>query len=180
MLLDRDRSCLLIVDVQARLAPQIAGADNVVANIDRLGRTARRLGIPVAATEQYRAGLGTSIESLAALVPPGNVIEKTYFAAPREPEFRGLLRELQRDLMVIAGMEAHVCVLQTAIALKTLGHDVAVVADAVGSRRDADRDAALRRLAAHGIELPTTEMTIFEWLQRGPSAEFRDILPLLK
>jgi nicotinamidase-related amidase len=180
MLIDRARSCLLIIDLQARLAPEIEGAGAVIANAERLAIAARRLDVPRLATEQYRRGLGGTVEKLAALVPPGNVIEKTWFAAPSEPQFRQLLSKMGRDLMVIAGMESHVCVLQTAIALKATGYAVAVVADAVGSRHAADRIAALERLAAHGVELPTTEMVIFEWLQRGRSAEFRDLLPLLK
>jgi nicotinamidase-related amidase len=182
MLLDRDESTLLVVDIQEKLAPHVDGADSVVANAARLIEGAARLAVPVFATEQYPAGLGRTVSSLAARIPPGGIVEKTRFAAGREPEFRTRLAEhdRRRRLFVVLGMETHVCVLQTALSLRELDFAVAVVADAVGSRRTVDRDAALRRLERNGVELVTTEMVLFEWLRGGPSEEFRALLPLIR
>ena len=183
MLLDRDQSTLLVVDIQEKLAPHVEGADSVVANAARLIEGAARLAVPVLATEQYPAGLGRTVPSLAARIPPGSIVEKTSFAAGREPQFRRRLNELDRRhrrLFVVLGMEAHVCVLQTALSLRELDLGVAVVADAIGSRRTDDRDVALRRLERNGVELMTTEMVLFEWLRAGPSEEFRELLPLIR
>jgi nicotinamidase-related amidase len=179
-LIARERCCLLVVDVQEKLTPTVENATAVISNARRLAAAARRLAVPILATEQYSKGLGHTVTELACQIPSGGVVEKCSFAASAEEEFIRRFGELQRPQPVLCGMETHVCVLQTALGLQEAGYCPVVVVDAVGSRRAVDRDAALRRLARHGIDLPTTEMVIFEWLRRGPSAEFRDILPLLR
>jgi nicotinamidase-related amidase len=180
MLIQRHRSCLILVDFQEKLLPSIEGGAAAVARARILVEAARRLDVPIAATEQYSPGLGRTEASLRALVPPGNIVEKQHFAAGREPVFRRLLAELRRPDFVLAGCETHVCLLQTALSLREDGSRVVVVRDAVGSRRAADRDAALARMERQGVELATSEMVAFEWLERAPSPEFRDLLPLLK
>ncbi len=180
MLIQRDRSCLVLVDFQEKLLPSIEGGAGAVARARILAEAARRLDVPVAATEQYSPGLGRTEASLRALVPPGNIVEKQHFAAGREPAFQRLVAELGRPDFVLAGCETHVCLLQTALSLREEGRRVVVVCDAVGSRRVADRDAALARMERQGVELATSEMVVFEWLERAPSPEFRDLLPLLK
>jgi nicotinamidase-related amidase len=180
MLLDRDRSCLLLVDLQANLMPAIDMGAQVVARARLLAAAANRLEVPVLATEQYPEGLGPSVPEILALVPAENVIPKRTFAAGNEPELPRRLAALGRPELVLAGCEAHVCVLQTALSLKARDYRVIVVADAVSSRREADRAAALRRLEAAGCDLVTAEMVVFEWLRFAASPEFRDLLPLLK
>jgi nicotinamidase-related amidase len=180
MLLDPKRSCLVVVDVQERLAPKIAGGAEIVFNIKRLIEAAERLGVPVLATEQYPEGLGRTVPELACRVSPENLVEKNFFAAGREENFRRRLAETGRDRPILCGMETHVCVLQSALGLAGQGFGVAVAVDAVGSRRALDRDSALRRLDRNGIELVTVEMVLFEWLERAPSPAFRDLLPLIR
>jgi nicotinamidase-related amidase len=181
MLLERNRSCLILVDLQANLMPAIEGGAQVLARARLLAEAARRLEVPVLTTEQYPDGLGPTVPEIRALVAPGDVLAKTAFAAGDETAIRRRLAEIGRPDLVLAGCEAHVCLLQSALSLRAAqAHRVAVVADAVGSRRASDRDAALRRLGAAGCDLVTTEMVVFEWLRHAPSAEFRDLLPLLK
>ena len=172
-----DRSTLLIIDPQARLIPAIHEGDGVVRRLVQLATTARELGIPVIGTEENPDGLGPNVFAVRALCD--RTLAKFFFSAVSEP---GFLEQLPagRETLVVAGCEAHVCVMQTALSLRELGRRVVVVADAVGSRRAADREAALRRMAADGVELATSEMVVFEWLRRAPSPEFRELLPLLK
>jgi nicotinamidase-related amidase len=180
MLLDPKRSCLVVVDVQERLAPKIAGGAEIILNINRLVEAAERLGVPVLLTEQYPDGLGRTVPELACRIPPANRVEKNFFAAGREEGFRRRFAATGRDRPVLCGMETHVCVLQSALDLAGREFAVAVVANAVGSRRALDRDSALRRFDRHGVELVTVEMALFEWLERAPGAAFRDLLPLIR
>jgi nicotinamidase-related amidase len=178
--IERDRSCLLIIDLQERLLPAITGGGAVVARARRLVEAALRLAVPLLATEQYPAGLGPLAAEIRNLLPPGSIIGKSCFNAAAEAGFRRRVESLDRRQIVVAGAEAHVCVQQTSLGLRALGFEVAVVVDAVGTRRPLDREVALRRLAAHGVDLVTGEMVLFEWLGRAPSPEFRDLLPLIR
>jgi nicotinamidase-related amidase len=170
-------SVLLLVDLQRRLMPAISGGDAVVANADRLARAAQMLDVPVAATEQNPAGLGPTVDDLAS--HPQATLAKTAFAATSEPAFDSLL-PAGTENVVVAGCEAHVCVLQTVIGLCGRGHRVLVVADAVGSRTEANRDAALVRAREHGAEVVTTEMVLFEWLGHSGHPRFRDVQQLIR
>jgi nicotinamidase-related amidase len=169
-LLSAGSSVLLVVDLQERLMPAIAGADGVLANAGRLVRAATRLGEDVCATEQNPAGLGPTVEAVADLLPAA-AVAKTTFAADVDPG---------AGTVVVAGCEAHVCVLQSVLALRARGRDVAVVADAVGSRTEANRDRALDRLRAHDVDVVTTEMVLFEWLHDSDNAAFREVQRLIR
>lgn len=168
---------LLLIDLQARLMPAIAGADAVVANAGRLAAAARLVDVPILATEQNPAGLGGTVEVLAAL--PSATLPKNHFDATREAAFEKFL-PAERSTLVVAGCETHVCVLQTVLGLLDKGRSVALVRDAVGSRRQDNRDAALERAKAHGAELVTTEMVIFEWLGTSDHPGFREALALVR
>jgi nicotinamidase-related amidase len=170
-------STLLLIDLQQRLMPSIAGAEAVVANARRLAQAARLLDVPVLATEQNPAGLGGNVEEIAALA--SRTLAKNYFDATREADFKDFL-PLGRPRIVVAGCETHVCVMQTVLGLLDQGRSVALVRDAVGSRTEANRDAALARAKAHGAELVTTEMVVFEWLETSDHPRFRETLRLVK
>ena len=169
-LLAADRSCLLVIDLQRRLMPAIADADGVLANAARLVTAATRLGVAVTATEQNPDGLGPTVDPVAPLLPTP-AVAKTTFAADVDPG---------TGTVVVAGCEAHVCVLQTVLALRAAGRDVAVVADAVGSRATTSRDRALARMRAHGVDVATTEMVLFEWLGSSEHPEFRAVQKLIR
>jgi nicotinamidase-related amidase len=171
---------LLIVDMQERLLPAIAGSSTVAANAGNLIDASARLDVPVVASEQYINGLGDTVAALRRRLPTEARIEKMTFDATREPAIRERLRARDRPQVLLAGTEAHVCVLQTALGCRSLGLEVFVAGDAVGSRDPAERDLALDRLRHAGITVISTEMAIFEWLERAGTDAFRDLLPTIK
>lgn len=180
MRLRREESFLLVVDVQEKLAPHVAQADRVVAHAGALVRAARLLGVPAFASEHCAESIGATVPALRALVDPDAIVGKVHFSCADEPGCLTRFLATGRRQVVVAGMEAHVCVMQTALGLVERGFQPFIVRDAVGSRREADRDAALERLAAAGCSAATTEMVLFEWMHRADIAEFRDILALVK
>lgn len=172
-----ESSVLLLVDLQARLMPAIADHEAVVGNALRLARAAQLLGIPVLGTEQNPEGLGPNVGAIRELC--ARTLSKQFFDATRERAWAGFLPPGRPDI-VVAGCEAHVCVLQTVMGLRRAGAPVRLVRDAIGSRTPANRDAAVHRAQLHGAEPVTTEMVIFEWLGTAEHARFREALRLVK
>lgn len=156
--------------------PAIDGGETVVENATRLMQAADLLGVPVVMTEQNAKGLGPLVPELA---PTERVVYgKMHFDACREAGFLGALR--QRPEIVVAGCEAHVCVTQTVLGLLDAGRKVFLVRDALGSRRAESKETAIRRLQAQGVEVVTTEMVVFEWLETADHPRFRDAIALVK
>ncbi len=207
MLIDADDSQLLLVDYQLRLMPAIAAGAEAVANAVRLAQAARLLHVPVWVTEQNPDKLGpTEAALLAALQKAGaRVLPKMQFSActddllralrppaPSRPTQGGNARSLPKHLqkavppeegraaVVVAGCEAHVCLLQTALELLENEFEVWVVTDACASRTERNRDAAFDRLAGAGAELVTTEMVVFEWLRTAQHPLFKEVQGLIK
>ncbi|MBS0291817.1 MAG: isochorismatase family protein [Proteobacteria bacterium] len=202
MLLDATESQLVLVDYQERLMPAIFEGPAVLANARRLARVAQLLQVPVWGTEQNPSRLGPNDAELRALCQ--RTLPKMHFSAteeglgewlrpPAKPQggnARSLPRHLQkgrepqpaseRPSIVIAGCEAHVCLLQTALQLIEDEFEVWVVTDACSSRTERNRDAAFDRLAGAGAELVTTEMVAFEWLRGCEHPAFKEILSLVK
>ncbi len=180
MRIGRDTSFLLIIDMQEKLVPAVEQPDRVVANAARLMSGAARLEVPILLTEHYPKGIGPIVPALRDLAPAGAVLEKIHFDAVSEPACAERFAALDRPQAVIAGTEAHVCVLQSALGLKQAGYEPYLVIDAVSSRNATDKAAPVARLRDAGVAAVTTEMVLFEWLARGDTAEFRDLLPLIK
>ncbi|TAN77867.1 MAG: hydrolase [Magnetospirillum sp.] len=180
MLIQAERSSLLIVDVQQGLAPVMAEPRRVYRGCALLMRAAVRLGVPLVVSEQYPKGLGHTVGELLELAPAGSVAEKLHFSCAADPAMLARFQESGRKQVVIAGIEAHVCVLQSALGLKAEGFEPVVVADACSSRTDASYQTAMRRLAANGVEVVTVEMVIFEWLHRAGTPEFKELSALIK
>ena len=180
MRIQADRCFLLIVDVQERLAPKVEGCERVISNCAVLMKAAALLALPVLASEHYSQGLGPLVPELKALAGEHNVLQKNHFSCQDEPECAARFTKLGRPQIVIAGMEAHVCVMQTALGLKAAGYAPFVVADATGSRCPESQHAAIERLRAAGVPIATTEMVVFEWLECGDRPEFKDVLALIK
>ena len=180
MLLDRQRSCLLMVDVQDRLLSAMADRERLVANCAVLLKAAGRLGVPILLSEQYPKGLGPTAPALAQLVPEGPAVEKSEFSCAAAPGYAERLKATGRDQLVVAGIEAHVCVLQTALQFRELGYPVFVVADAVSSRKPESVALALARMRDAGVEAVTTEMVLFEWLGRAGTPEFKELSALIR
>lgn len=174
MLIESERSLLLMIDLQERLAPAIHEFAEVQRHNLWLLRIAQRLAIPVLATVQYPQGLGGMIPELAAPIPPEHIVEKIHFSAVADGCLDGLAA-MTRPQVVLTGTETHVCVLQTAMGLLAAGKEVYVVAEAVGSRRPHDRELALARLRHAGCHIVSREMVAFEWLGRAGTELFRQI-----
>ncbi len=203
MLLDVDESQLVLVDYQVRLMPAMFDAAVVQANAVRLARLAALLQVPTFATEQNPSKLGESVPELQAALQQAHarVLSKMQFSAVEEglgewlrPEpkpvqgnARSLPKHLQnasagaeRGTVVLAGCEAHVCLLQTALDLLEDDFEVWVVTDACSSRTERNRDAAFDRLAGAGAELVTTEMVAFEWIRSAEHPAFKEVQALIK
>ncbi len=174
MLIERDRSALLVVDIQERLLPHIHESQAVLDNAVWLVRVAQRLGVPVMLSEQYPKGIGHTVAVLRGLTLPGQVAEKLHFSCIAAQCLDGLPGS-GRPQVVVAGTESHVCVLQTVLDLRAQGKEVFVVADAVGSRRPSDKEIALARMRGHGVQIVSREMVAFEWLKQAGTEEFRQV-----
>jgi nicotinamidase-related amidase len=179
-LADAARSALVVVDVQEKLMGAIHDAPRVEREIVRLVEGAKLLGVPTLACEQYPAGLGPTTAAVAAALGEARPIEKLVFSAADESKFMEALRRLDRDLVVVVGIEAHVCVLQTALDLLSRGFRVHVAADATGSRSPENRTIALARMAAAGVRVTCVESVLFEWLRRAGSDVFRGVSKLVR
>ena len=179
MLLDAKNCILFIVDIQARLAPAVPGADDIIARTAILLAAAARLGVPVVASEQYPQGLGHT-DARLALPEGGRTFAKLAFSAAGDPAIVAHLQGLGRRQLVLCGMETHVCVLQTALGLQALGWDVAVAADAVGSRHAERRRLGLERMRDQGIAIVDSEMVVFEWLGAAGTPEFKELSRLIR
>lgn len=176
--LQRDRTALVVIDVQQRINAVMADQQHEP-RLRVLLQAFQKLGLPVLVTEQYPKGLGPTIPSLAPLLtaPP---IEKMTFSCARDPVFAEALRRLRPDHVVVTGIEAHVCVLQTVLDLLRDGLSVHVPHDAVNSRRPADRQWALERLLGAGATITSTESVLFELLERCGTDDFRVVTKLIK
>lgn len=175
MRMHAEGSSLVIVDVQERLAPVMADPRKVIEGAARLVAGAKVVGVPVLISEQYPKGLGPTMVDVRTVAPDNAIIEKTAFSCAAESAFINRLDALERRQVVLAGIEMHVCVMQTALDLKEKGYDVHVVVDASGSRHAIDEETAKARLTAAGISLVTIEMVLFEWLERAGTPEFKII-----
>lgn len=175
MLLQADQSCLLVVDIQERLVPHMHGHEDLVTNAAWLMALATEMAVPTLVSEQYPKGLGPTVDALRTLAPPEAFMEKTHFSCAAAPECQVHLYAVDRDQIVVAGIEAHVCVLQTALGLVEAGKQVYVVADAVSSRRADDKELALHRMRGEGVRVVSREMVAFEWLQQAGTPQFKEI-----
>jgi nicotinamidase-related amidase len=176
------RHVLTIVDVQERLfnAMDAERRDDMVANVKILASAARRLEVPVLVTEQYPKGLGRTLPEVKALLPDTTPFEKTAFSCADAEGFVDRLRALGADHVVLTGIEAHVCVLLTALDLLGRGMRVSVVADAVCSRRAANLDIGLAQARQAGAIITSTETVVFQLLGRADTDAFRELSKLLR
>mgnify|MGYP000853726613 CR=1 FL=1 len=179
-LLDRDSSGLLIVDLQVRLLPVIAHHQAVLSRARLLLQAAAELRVPLLATVHAPDSLGPLVPVVESEVPTANQVGKTAFGACQEAAFMEALGRIGRRTIVVAGTETHICVLQTALGLLQNGYRVAIVADACGTRHALDHSCALDRLARAGAEIVSSDMVVFEWLNRADHPAFRKLLPGIK
>ena len=176
----RAKAGLVVVDVQERLLPAIYESQRVVQNTVRLIQGATRLRVPIFATEQYRKGLGPTVPEVAAVIPGFAPMEKLAFSACGASGFTPALKKRKISEAILCGVEAHVCVSQTCLDLLEKAFRVFVVADAVSSRTPENYRFGLDRMRAAGAVIVSTEMALFELLERAGTEEFKQILKLVK
>jgi nicotinamidase-related amidase len=173
MLLEKEKSCLLLIDVQEKLTPLVQKSDALIARCQWLIRLAKELGVPQLVSEQYPSGLGATVEPLRDLVPQSEFVEKVHFSCLRAPAFKERLQSLNKKQLLLIGIETHVCVLQTALDLQEAGYDVFVAVDAVSSRAELDYKYGLKRMKQDGVHLITSEMVFFEWVGQAGTPQFK-------
>lgn len=178
--LDISSTALLVVDIQEKLLPHMHDAQGVLAQAGKLIEGANLLGLPVLVTEQYRKGLGLTDASLQPkLANAIGVHEKLLFSALIEP-VQQALDQVQARSVLVCGIEAHVCVLQTCLDLAKAGFVPFVVTDAVGSRRAHDQTAAIQRMIQAHVVPTTVESALLELVHEAGGTAFKAILPLIR
>jgi len=181
LLMNSSDSVLLVVDVQEKLWPYIANKEEVRNQCCILIQGAEALGVPILISEQYPKGLGPTLTELRAVQPKGaRVFEKMSFGLLEEPSLVNEIKRLGRKQLVICGIESHVCILQSALMALEKGYNAAVVADAIGSREEANRQIALGRIRTAGALVVSTEMILFEWMRSAKHKVFKEISSLIK
>ncbi|SEQ69779.1 Nicotinamidase-related amidase [Amphritea atlantica] len=173
MLIYPNSSCLLVVDIQEKLVPAVHESETLVTNVRWLAEVAKLAGVPILTSEQYPKGLGRTVPELLDVLPEEGFMDKLHFSCMSDPSCNEKINSIRPNQVIIVGMEAHVCVMQTAIQIKQQAREVYVVADAVSSRNPADKQAALERMRHCGIHIVTKEMVGFEWIQKSGTEEFK-------
>jgi nicotinamidase-related amidase len=178
--LRRSQAGLVVVDMQERLLPAMHQAESVVQNVTRLARAVALLRVPVCVTEQYRKGLGPTVQEIAESIVGFAPLAKTAFSVCGAPGFLEALGARGISEVILCGIESHVCVLQSCLELLERGLKIFIVADATTSRTLENHGLAIERMREAGGIIVSTEMLIFELLERAGTDEFRKILPLIK
>ncbi len=178
--LDNEKAMLLIIDVQQAFMGPIKKMKTVVQKTAILAKAANVLSLPVLVTEQYPKGLGNIVKVVAESLGEHSLFEKTSFSCMADPQIKQAIEDKQRSQVIIAGVEAHVCVLQTTLDLLAAGKEVFIVTDAVSSRDSQDRKTALNRMSKAGAIITTTETTVMELIGGSRHEHFKVIQALIK
>lgn len=180
--LEADQCALVVVDIQEKLLPPIFNKDVLVKNSQLLIRLAKILDLPLLVTTQYSKGLGATVPEIASLLAEVPVFDKLEFSCFGSDPFRARLKSLpgNRNTVLLCGMEAHICVMQTALAALGEGYLVHVASDAVGSRAEWNWQIGLDRMKAAGAVISSTEMMMYELLRCSGTPQFKELLPFLK
>jgi len=176
-----ETTALVVIDLQQKLLPAIEAREEVLQNTKRLLLLAQTLNLKTLITTQYRKGLGETVPEIAELAGL-EPIDKVCFGCMGDDAFRAALRETipEGGTLLLAGIEAHICVMQTALGALDEGYQVHVAGDAVGSRSAANKAAGIERMRGAGAVISSTEMAIYELLGNSSRAEFKAMLPHLK
>jgi nicotinamidase-related amidase len=180
LILPRERTALVIVDLQERLAREVVRSDAVAGNAERLVEACVLLGVPVIVTEHNAEVFGPTVAAVRATLPSAAFFEKMIFSCFGVEAFREGVNALRKKHLIVAGLETHICVGQTVLDGIAHGYTMHVVRDACSARNESDHVAGLDKMAMAGAVPCTTEMAIFELLERAGTDEFRRLLPLIK
>lgn len=179
-MLERERTVLVVIDVQGKLAQLMHEKDRLFKSVRALVQGARILGIPMLLTEQVPEKLGPTVPEVREVMSDCEPIWKNTFSCVREGVFKEKLEALGRHNVIVAGIETHVCVYQTVRDLLELGSRVEIVTDAVSSRRAENRDIGLTRMKSEGAYLTSVEMVLFELQEVAEGEKFRELSRLIR
>jgi len=178
-LLKRDKTAFMVIDIQERLMPVISNTEELYKNTNYLIKGAEILKVPLIVTEQYPKGLGHTISEVE-LPESQEVIEKMCFSCMLSDDVNSRLKSLNIEILVLAGVEAHICVLKTALDALKNGYEVHIVADAVSTRVPGNKALALERMRHSGAFITSTEMALFQLMDQSGTDEFKQISRLIK
>ncbi len=170
----------LIIDIQEKLFPVMAEKELLISNCLKLVEGLRILGVPTTYTQQYSKGLGETVDSIRELYLPFSFIEKNTFSCLDEPKYEAYLQKSAKNTILIAGIESHVCVLQTAVDLQEKGYLPVIISDCISSRNPADKIIALNRFMQEGIRISSVESILFELTRASGTLEFKSISKIIK
>lgn len=179
-MLDEKNTALVIIDVQGKLARMVYESEELIANIRKLILGCQAMSIPIVWLEQYPEGLGGTVPEISKLLEPKKPLAKRTFNGLYNPVIEQSFDKLNRSKLLVCGIEAHVCVYQTAMALIEKNYEVQLVVDAVSSRRKDSVDLAINKLNEKGAELTNVEMCLYELVKDSRKDVFREILRLVK
>jgi len=179
-MLEIEKCCLVVVDVQGKLAHLMYDKDGLFKNIQVLIEASKLLAIPVVWCQQCPEALGWTVPEIARLLTDNERIDKASFSCCREDHFKKKLDGLNRRHVLLCGIEAHVCIYQTAVDLLEDGYDVTVIADAVSSRTLENKQTAITRMQAHQVNISCAEMALFELLKTAEHPQFKKIAEFIK
>lgn len=176
----KEQTAGLVIDIQERLYPYIHGHEQLTKNVGILIAGLKTIGIPLIVTEQYTKGLGTTIEPVQMVLGDYDPLEKMAFSCCDDTGFSGALEKVDRRFIIITGIEAHVCVLQTTIDLLDRNYTPVVVEDCISSRNLNDKNVAVQRMRREGAVITTYESVLFELLRYSGTDEFKAVSRLVK
>jgi nicotinamidase-related amidase len=180
VLVSKKGTVLIVIDVQEKLFVHMAEKENLVENLVRLIQFAQIMKIPIILTEQYPKGLGQTISQVKQLIPNIQPVEKIEFSCFGSERFREALTKTHAKTLILAGIEAHICITQTAIKGLESGFRIYIVEDATSSRNLKDKATAIHRIRQNGGTIVSTEMLIYELLKKAGTLEFKETLKLVK
>jgi nicotinamidase-related amidase len=179
-MLDIEKCTLVVVDVQGRLAQLMYGREALLKNIQILIKAAKILDIPIVWCQQVPDSLGPTVPEIAELLSDTEPINKASFSCCGDERFISRLNSLDRQQVLLCGIETHVCIYQTAVDLCSRGYEVSVAADAVSSRTEENKQTAIAKMQTMGINIYSTEMALFELLKTAEHPQFKQIAKLIK
>lgn len=179
-MLDRDNTGLIVVDIQGKLASLVDEADSLIANCAKLIQGAQVLDLPIVWLEQNPDKLGATVEPLSQLFQGATPITKFTFNGCGEPKFIEAIRSANVDTWLVCGIEAHICVYQTALSLSQRDYDVQLVTDCISCRKASNKHLAINKLLSKGVDITGVEMCLYELVKDCRNQEFKAILTLIK
>lgn len=179
-MLEKEKTALIVIDVQGNLAQSMDGRESLFANISRLIRGFTALSMPIIWTEQVPDKLGRTIPELASLLEGYPLVSKATFSCMGEPEYQNTLKALGRRKFVVCGIEAHVCVYQTVRDMLAGGYEVEIAVDSISSRNGENKRIAIEKMRDMGAKLTSAEMALFELTRTAEAPEFREIQKIVK